>query len=146
MLKQHMKMGLPAPLFTINMEGNGDHPAIAKENFKQFYDMLEPAVGLQVSLGQTNTVALCPALTSHSELSESALEEANISLTTMRIAVGLEDPRIFISQMQKAGELSINAANPDFSEGFLSAAEIDNIYRTAYIEVHQRFLDSLPTI
>ena len=144
MLKQHMKMGLPAPLFTINMQGNDNHPAIPKNSFKQFYDMLEPAVGLQVSLGQTNTVALCPALTSHSELSESALNEANISLTTMRIAVGLEDPRVFISHMQRAGELSINLSNPDFSKGFLKADDIDSIYHKTYLDVQQRYLDSLP--
>ncbi|MGH8208468.1 MAG: hypothetical protein ACREU6_02535, partial [Steroidobacteraceae bacterium] len=31
---------------------------------------LEPAFGLQVSLGLVNTVVLCPGLTSHSELKE----------------------------------------------------------------------------
>ena len=143
-LKLHMKMALPAPLFTINMQGNDDSPAIRKETFKQFYDMLEPAVGMQVSLGQTNTVALCPALTSHSELSESALAQANISLTTMRIAVGLEDPRIFIAHVKRAGELSINTSNRDFSKGFLSAIEIDEIYQSTYMDVHQRYLESLP--
>ena len=144
MLIRQMNMGLPAPLFTINMEGDGDHPAIPRDLFKQFYDMLEPATGLQVSLGQTNTVALCPALTSHSELSQSALEQADISLTTMRIAVGLEDPREFISHMQRAGELSINAVNPEFSEGFLSPSEIDHIFHSTYLDVHQRYLDRLP--
>ena len=143
MLKQHMRMGLPAPLFTINMQGNNDSPPIPKEIFKQFYDMLEPAVGMQVSLGQTNTVALCPALTSHSELSESALAQADISLTTMRIAVGLEDPRVFIAHIQRAGELSIDASNSEFSKGFLNPAEIDDIYQSTYLDVHQRFLNSL---
>ena len=145
MLKEHMRMGLPAPLFTINMQGNSNSPAIEKETFKQFYDMLEPAVGMQVSLGQTNTVALCPALTSHSELSENELAQADISLTTMRIAVGLEDPRVFIAHIQRAGELSIDASNSEFSKDFLSAAEIDDIYQSTYLDVHQRFLKSLPS-
>lgn len=145
MLKRHMKMALPSPLFTIDMQGNENSPPVSKKYFKQFYDMLEPAIGLQVSLGQTNTVALCPALTSHSELSENALDEANISLTTMRISVGLEDPRVFIAHMQRAGELSIDASNPEFSRGFLSVTDIDDIYRKTYLDVHQRFLESLPT-
>ena len=60
---------------------------------KQLFDCLEPAFGLQVSLGQASTIVLCPALTSHSELSDTALEEAGITATTIRIAVGDEDPR-----------------------------------------------------
>jgi uncharacterized protein (TIGR02217 family) len=41
-----------------------------------------------VSLGQPNTVVLCPAITSHSEMSEQALADAGISPTTVRVAVG----------------------------------------------------------
>ena len=44
--------------------------SISRHAFKRFFDCLEPAFGLQVTLGQINTVVLCPALTSHSELSE----------------------------------------------------------------------------
>jgi hypothetical protein len=47
-------------------------------------------------LGQTNTVVLCPALTSHSELGADALESAGISATTVRISVGDEDPRYLL--------------------------------------------------
>ncbi len=77
--QNNMHLGLPAALFTIDMEGNGNRAPINRAGFKQFFDMLEPAIGMQVSLGQTNTVALCPALTTHSELSDEALNEAGIN-------------------------------------------------------------------
>lgn len=144
-LKANMHLGLPAALFTIDMEGSEQRAAIEQEVFKQFFDMLEPAIGMQVSLGQTNTVALCPAMTTHSELSKQALEEAGIRPTTMRIAVGLEDPRGFIAHMQKAAELSINLRQPHFADDFPTAGQIDEIYRTTYLQVHQQFITSLPS-
>ena len=144
LLKRHMFLGLPAPLFTIDFEGNGTDEAISRAAFKRFFDSLEPAIGLQVSLGQTNTTALCPALTSHSELSQAALQEAGITTTTTRIAVGLEDPRLLIAHMQRAGALSIEPDHPGFCDGFPPAAEIDRIYRETYIDVHSRFVESQP--
>lgn len=53
-----------------------------------------PTFGLQVSLGKTNTVALCPGLTNHSELSDAALREAGITPTIIRIAVDERAPLI----------------------------------------------------
>ena len=144
LLKRHMFLGLPAPLFTIDFEGNGTNEAISRAAFKRFFDSLEPAIGLQVSLGQTNTTALCPALTSHSELSQAALQEAGITTTTTRIAVGLEDPRLLIAHMQRAGALSIEPDHPGFCDSFPPAAEIDRIYRETYIDVHSRFVESQP--
>jgi cystathionine beta-lyase/cystathionine gamma-synthase len=94
-----MYLGLPAPLFTIDFEGARGIDLAA---FKRFFDCLEPAFGLQVSLGQTNTVVLCPALTSHSELSPDALRAAGISPTTIRIAVGDEDPRTLLAHFIRA--------------------------------------------
>jgi hypothetical protein len=44
-----------------------------------------------------------PALTSHSELSGDALREAGISLTTIRIAVGDEDPRGLLAHLMQGG-------------------------------------------
>ena len=74
---EYMFLGLPAPLFTFNLEGDPTaSPAFGIRDFKRFFDSLEPAFGLQVSLGQVNTVVLCPALTSHSELARDALEDA----------------------------------------------------------------------
>ncbi len=142
--EKHMFLGLPAPLFTIDFEGQGHGTAISREAFKRFFDSLEPAVGLQVSLGQTNTTALCPAMTSHSELSEAALEEAGITRTTTRIAVGLEDPRLLIAHMKRAAERTIEPEHPGFCAGFPSGEEIDRLYRQTYADIHRRYADAQP--
>ena len=107
--------------------------------------MLEPAIGMQVSLGQTNTVALCPAMTTHSEMSSEAQLEAGIKPTTMRIAVGLEDPRMFLAHILNASKLTIDVKHPEFSSLFPSAEKIDEIYRSTYLEVHHKFLASTPS-
>lgn len=143
-VKKHMHLGLPAGLFTINFEQKGESTALDPAVFKQFFDSLEPAVGLQVSLGQTNTLALCPGMTSHSEMSPDALKEAGISQTTIRISVGLEDPRLLIGHMKESAERMIDPVTPGFSEGFMSGDDIDTLYQSIYLDVHKRFIASLP--
>ncbi|MGF1770005.1 PLP-dependent transferase [Enterovibrio makurazakiensis] len=145
LMKNNMRLGLPAALFTIDMEGSTNRPPIDPDVFKQFFDMLEPAIGMQVSLGQTNTVALCPAMTTHSELSKDALNRAGIKPTTLRIAVGLEDPRMFIAHMQRTAEITIDLKHHDFSSQFPSPEEIDDIYRKTYLDVQQQFVEDLPS-
>lgn len=144
LMQQQMFLGLPAPLFTIDMEGDDPITPVGRTAFKRFYDSLEPAIGMQVSLGQTNTAALCPALTTHSELSEEDLKEAGIAPTTMRISVGLEDPRILISHIQRSAMLTLDTEIPGFSQHFPPGKEIDRIYRETYVDVHSRYVASLP--
>lgn len=144
LMQEQMFLGLPAPLFTIDMEGGKSTPPVSRPAFKRFYDSLEPAIGMQVSLGQTNTAALCPALTTHSELSEDDLKEAGITSTTMRISVGLEDPRILISHIQRSAMLTLDNELPEFSQSFPDGETIDRLYRETYIDVHSRFVNSLP--
>ena len=146
LLKNQMYLGLPAPLFTIDMEASSDRPAISSEIFKRFADSLEPAVGLQVSIGQTNSLALCPAMTTHSEMSEAALEEAGIKKTTMRIAVGLEDPRLFLAHFITAARITIEPQNPGFCDLFPEASEIDSLYVTTYRDITSRHNQALPGI
>ena len=143
MLQKHMRLGLPAALFTINVEGKKGRAGVPRETYKRFIDMLEPAVGMQVSLGQTNTVALCPAMTTHSELSPEALADAGIALTTTRIAVGLEDPRLFVAHMQRAAELAIDPDVPGFSAAFPPAGEIDRIFLETSQDIQNRHMQSL---
>ena len=78
-----------------------------------------PAFGHQVSLGQSNTVILCPSLTSHSELSVKELEAAGISTTTIRVAMGDEDPRQLIGHLIRVAELVIDPTQPGFSQRFM---------------------------
>ncbi|WP_434361586.1 PLP-dependent transferase [Parasalinivibrio latis] len=143
MLNQ-MYLSMPAPLFTINFDTERGK-TLSRAVLKQFYDLLEPAIGMQVSLGQTNTVALCPAMTTHSEMSDSNLRDAGITPSTMRIAVGLEDPRQFVAHMQRASEITLDAELSGFSEGFPSPEEIDSVYREVYSALHFRFIDARPS-
>ncbi|CAN5724860.1 hypothetical protein BH11PLA1_BH11PLA1_21810 [soil metagenome] len=141
-----MHLGLPAPLFTIDFEGKGSgkHGApFGRETFKRFFDCLDPVFGHQVSLGQTNTVVLCPAITSHSEMSDAALRAAGIEPTTVRIAIGIEDPRTLIAHLIKASQLILDEAAPGFSAKFPSSEKIDAIYRKHHLAVNKKVLDAL---
>jgi cystathionine beta-lyase/cystathionine gamma-synthase len=138
-----MYLGLPAPLFTIDFEPGGlEGPWLSIEAFKRFVDALEPAFGLQVSLGQTNTVVLCPGVTSHSELSADALTESGITPTTIRIAVGDEDPRMLLAHFVQAAKLAIEPESPGFLAQFPRAAQIDRLYESVYLAVHHKHVRS----
>src|SRR5882672_9631075 len=138
--KRVLRLGLPAPLFTIEFEST----TLDRITFTRFFDCLEPAFGHQVSLGQSNTVVLCPALTSHSEMGPEELREAGISPTTIRISVGDEDPRHSIAHFVSVAELVIDPLLPGFSKGFMAPDEADELYRRTYLDFHTRWLDSQP--
>jgi len=135
-----LRLGLPPPLFTIDFE----RAALDRVTFTRFFDSLEPAFGHQVSLGQCNTVVLCPALTSHSEMNADELRAAGIAPTTIRIAVGDEDPRLLIAHFLRLSELVLDATRPGFSKQFMSPREIDELYRRTYLDVHTRWVESQP--
>jgi O-acetylhomoserine/O-acetylserine sulfhydrylase-like pyridoxal-dependent enzyme len=145
MRERHLYLGLPPALFTIDFEAKANARfKIGRSHVKRLFDCLEPAFGLQVSLGQTGTIVLCPALTSHSELSDAALREAGIAPTTIRISVGDEDPRGLIAHMMKAAEIAIEPDNPGFVAAFPEGAEIDTLYRETYVDVHRRHAEAQP--
>jgi O-acetylhomoserine (thiol)-lyase len=135
-----LRLGLPAPLFTLDFEGAG----FDRATFTRFFDCLEPAFGHQVSLGQSNTVILCPALTSHSELGDAELRAAGISPTTVRISIGDEDPRQLHAHFQRTAELVFDPIKPGFSQKFLTPAALDELYRRTYLDIHARWLAALP--
>lgn len=157
-----MFLGFPAPLFTFDFEGKmgtsgsksrsespeaaarSARPNIDRITFTRFFDCLDPIFGHQVSLGQPNTVVLCPAITSHSEMSEQALADAGISPTTVRVAVGAEDPRTLMAHLIKAAESTIDHVVPGFSKKFPSAEQCDAIYAKHYKAVHEKYLASQP--
>jgi O-acetylhomoserine (thiol)-lyase len=141
-----LHLGFPAPLFTFDFEGKGgkNKPAIDRITFTRFFDCLDPIFGHQVSLGQPNTVVLCPAITSHSELSEQALRDAGISPTTVRVAVGAEDPRTLMAHLIKAAESTLDHAVPGFSKKFPSPDQCDAMYSKHYKAVHDKYVDAQP--
>jgi len=138
-----MTLGLPAPLFTIDFEraasGAG---SISRDQLTRLFDNLEPAFGLQVSLGQIQTTVLCPALTSHSELGDAALREAGITPSTIRISIGDEDPRFLLEHLRRAGELALGEQAAAFVSGFPAAATVNALYEKVYIDVHSRWVRS----
>ena len=100
--------------------------------------------GHMVSLGQSNTLVLCPALTSHSELSPEALQEAGITLTTIRISVGDEAPRELIGDFLEAVRANIDPVIPGFSRKFMPSAAIDAMIDQVYADVHRRHAAAQP--
>lgn len=145
--KENMFLGLPAPLFSIDFEGApGSEPPIDTPHFKRLFDNLEPAFGHQLSLGQSNTIVSCPALTSHSELSEDALKDADITPTTIRVSVGNEDPRTLIAHFVEACNLILGEQYTDFVTQFPDAAAIDTLYEEVYLDVHRRLIKSRPSM
>ena len=135
-----LRLGMPAPLFTIHFE----HAWLKRDAFTRFFDCLEPAFGHQVSLGQSSTVILCPALTSHSEMNAEELKEAGISPTTIRIAVGDEDPRQLLAHFVRVCQLVLDPVLPGFSEKFMEPDALDTLYRETYHSVHDRLIASQP--
>ena len=140
MREKYMHLALPAPLFTIDLEKAG----FDRITFTRFFDCLEPVYGHMVSLGQSNSMVLCPALTSHSEMDEQKLREAGIMPTTIRISVGDEDVRGLIAHFIRTAELVLDEVKPGFSDQFMTHDEIDALYNNVYISVHQWWIDSQP--
>lgn len=137
-----LALGLSAPLFTIDLEGAG----IPRADFVRFFDSLSPTFGHQVSLGQSNTVVLCPAMTSHSEMDEAALAKAGIAPTTIRMSIGDENPKELIAHFLASAKLALEPVSPGFMAHFPSDEEIDQIARDEYLTVHQRLIDSGPSM
>jgi O-acetylhomoserine (thiol)-lyase len=127
-------LGLSAPLFTIDFEDAG----LDRLTFERFFDSLAPMFGHMVTLGQSNTVVLCPALTSHSELAPEALAAAGITPTTIRIAVGDENPRELIRDFLASARLAIDPGQPGFSTKFPAGAAVDKLVDETYLDVHRR--------
>ncbi|MCH9691898.1 MAG: aminotransferase class I/II-fold pyridoxal phosphate-dependent enzyme [Gammaproteobacteria bacterium] len=140
--KKLLRYALPVPLFTIDLQ-----PAeIPTAAFKRFFDALEPAFGQMVSLGQTNTMVLCPALTSHSELSSEAMQAADISPTTIRISVGDENMAQLVAHFCCCAKLHLDPVCPGFSDKFMSIEEADTWFARFYTETHQRVAARFPSI
>ena len=131
-----LRYGMSAPLFTIDMDSAG----LSREVFTRFFDCLAPMYNHMVSLGQMNTVVLCPALTSHSEMTEEAQREAGIYLTTIRISVGAENPKQLMAYFVNAARLTIEPSYPGFTDKFMPAAEVDRMIEDLDLEGHRSYI------
>ena len=134
-----MRHGWPCALFTVDMQGTDiSRPTISRDTFVRFFDALEPAFSHQVSIGQNNTIILCPALTSHSELDEATQNKGGIYLTTMRIAMGTDNVKELIAHFINSARLHIDPVIPGFSDKFMPADEIDELYMKTSLRVSQQ--------
>ncbi len=136
--KRLARYGLPAPLFTLDIDG------VPREPFQRFFDSLAPTFAHMISLGQSNTIISCPALTTHSELDEAALADGGLRPTTIRMAVGDEDAKDLIAHFIHAAKLSIEPSVPGFSEGFMGPEEIDDLVRRCYLNAHRAYIEAKP--
>jgi cystathionine beta-lyase/cystathionine gamma-synthase len=137
--ERQMHLGLPAPLFTIDMEKAG----IPRVVFQRFFDNLAPTFDHMISLGQSNSIVSCPALTTHSELSGDALREAGILPTMIRIAVGDEFAGDLIDHFVSAARLIIDPEVPGFSARFPSGHDVDRLIEDCYVEAHRASINDL---
>lgn len=131
-------LGMPSGLFTVDMGQE-----IPSAEFHRFFDCLEPAFSHQISLGQTNTIVSCPGLTTHSELSAEQQVEAQIFPTTIRFAMGIENPMDLIRHLLNAAKLSIDQAIPEFTSQFMSIEQATQMAKQIYQEMQQRYSDSV---
>lgn len=133
--EQNMYLGLPAPLFTFDM---GDLP---RQEFQKFFDSLSPTFGQMISLGQSNTIVSCPALTTHSELDAAALAAAGLTATTVRCAVGDESPMDLIRHLVYAAKGTLEKVSAGFTDQFLSEEATLAMVRETYLAAHGAFVE-----
>ena len=67
-----------------------------------------------------------------------------ITPTTIRIAVGDEEPRELIRDFLATAQLAIDPLKPGFSEKFPQGAEVDRLVDETYLEVHRRHAVAAP--
>jgi len=134
--RELMFLGLPAPLFTIDM------PTLPRQTFQRFFDSLDPTFAHMISLGQSNTIVSCPGLTTHSELDEQSQRDAGISPATIRLAVGDEDARDLLAHLTAAARSCIDPDVPGFSSRWLKSSDADRMIRDVYLDVHRRYIQS----
>ncbi len=132
--------GMPCSLFTVDMEDAG----ITRDTFARFFDGLEPGFSLMVSIGQTNSMILCPALTSHSELSPAAMEEARIYPTTMRISMGNENVKDLIAAFVNSARTHIDPIKPGFTDKFMSSELVDSMVEEVTVDIYRKNLSIGP--
>jgi O-acetylhomoserine (thiol)-lyase len=134
LMRTQLKLGMAAPLFT------ADFGHIPRDAFQRFFDNLAPTFGHMISLGQSNTIVACPALTTHSELLPPQLEAAGISPTMIRFAVGDEDPADLLNHLVETAKFTIDPQVSGFSSKFMSQQDMKKMIREKYVQLHDRYI------
>ena len=79
-------------------------------------------------------------------MSAAALAEAGIRPTTIRFAVGDEDPHDLIAHFIAAARLMLDPIVPSFSSKFMPPADIDTLVGTCYVDAHRDYVQSKPAM
>lgn len=135
--QRNLFLGFPSGLFTVDMGAD-----IPEAEFHRFFDCLEPAFSHMISLGQTNSIVSCPGLTTHSELSIEQQVEAQIFPTTIRFAMGIENPIDLIEHIIAASKLSIDQAIPDFSPKFMCIDDARKMAKEIYTDMQISYAEA----
>jgi O-acetylhomoserine (thiol)-lyase len=74
------------------------------ESFEDAKKVIDKAklFSIVVNIGDSKSLIVHPASTTHSQLSEEELKEAGVNPTTIRLSIGLEDPRDLIEDLKQA--------------------------------------------
>ena len=130
-------LGMPPGLFTVDMGSE-----IPDTAFQQFFDCLEPAFSHMISLGQTNSIVSCPGLTTHSELKAEQQQEAEIFPTTIRFAMGIENPMDLIEHLVTATKLALDPVLPGFSAKFMSIEDARKMARETFMQMQKNYIEA----
>jgi O-acetylhomoserine (thiol)-lyase len=93
LVKKNFPKGV-SPVFTFDLKGGRDAA-------KAFGDSLE-MICIVANLGDSRTIINCPTLTTHSQVSDDDLAKVGLSPGTVRISIGMEDPKDIIADLQQA--------------------------------------------
>ena len=135
--KRNLFLGFPSGLFTVDMGKE-----ISDDAFQRFFDCLEPAFSHMISLGQTNSIVSCPGLTTHSELNAEQQMEAQIFPTTIRFAMGIENPMDLIQHLLIAAKIAIDPNIPAYSDRFMSMDEAKIMAKKIYLDMQSSYIDA----
>ena len=95
-----------------------------------------------ISLGQTNSIVSCPGLTTHSELNSEQQAEAQIFPSTIRFAIGIENPIDLIEHIVAASEIAIDPVIENFSSMFMSLDEARKMAKDTYLTMQRDYANA----
>jgi hypothetical protein len=75
-------------------------------------------------------------------MDDDALREAHIDPTTIRIALGDEEPRDLIVHFVEAARLTFDPVHPGFSEGFMPVEKINALIEEIHMDVQRKYVQS----
>ncbi len=135
--EKNLFLGFPSGLFTVDMGKD-----ISDDAFHRFFDCLEPAFSHMISLGQTNSIVSCPGLTTHSELTVEQQVEAQIFPTTIRFAMGIENPIDLIQHVVNTAKMAIDPSVPGYSDQFMSLDQARAMAKEVYLAMQHDYINA----